>query len=290
MFAIKLAALVIAVALALPQQWQELHFCDDDVHSNLGGLGPDFGDESLTIGNVATSVEGDVVDLRITSSSSYETFYPQRNGVPMKNFGAINIDAGITAQFRFELVEASTGYLAKVLPFHFTLFDIDVGKKDEAESISVARFSKYWVTSTTKVNITQTGDEIGTTTFQAMKGGEDAEDPTDPSDMTDEQLDCSVTFLFENKDSFVLDISVPPRGRSRTILFGGTSALTQVATPVTMLRLGGNAIPRLGATQSLATSKSPTAKGSKLSFLQRGTSQSQELDAGGFVGRKLSQQ
>eukprot|EP00448_Togula_jolla_P010456 CAMPEP_0170596814 /NCGR_PEP_ID=MMETSP0224-20130122/15343_1 /TAXON_ID=285029 /ORGANISM="Togula jolla, Strain CCCM 725" /LENGTH=45 /DNA_ID= /DNA_START= /DNA_END= /DNA_ORIENTATION= len=45
MFAIKYAALVIAVARA-----QELQFCDENVHSNLGGLGPDFGDESLTIG------------------------------------------------------------------------------------------------------------------------------------------------------------------------------------------------------------------------------------------------
>jgi len=264
MFAIKYAALVIAVARA-----QELQFCDENVHSNLGGLGPDFGDESLTIGNVATSVEGDVVDLRITSSSSYETFYPQRNGVPMKNFGAINIDAGITAQFRFELVEASTGFLAKVAPFHFTLFDIDVSTKDDAESFSVARFSKYWVTSTTKVNITQTGDEIGTTTFQAMKGGEDAEDPTDPSDMTDEQLDRSVTLLFEDKDSFVLNISVPPRGRSRTILFGGISSLTQVATPVTMPSLGRNAIPMSDA-QSPTTSQSASLERRiKPSFLQR---------------------
>merc|ERR1719389_954691 len=77
------------------------------VQNNLGGAGPDTGDEEIRYANAMT-VAGQSVDVVLVAPNAYETPKPERNGIkagdPSGNFGRFTIRTGTTTdmQFRFQ--------------------------------------------------------------------------------------------------------------------------------------------------------------------------------------------
>jgi len=107
----------------------EMALCDDPidftkanvVHSNLGGAGPDSGDETLVFGNVKTGV-----NLVISATSPYTPNTVNAQGGILRNdvkngFGVINLASGSSVDLKFQFQDAATGS-AKILDFFFVHF------------------------------------------------------------------------------------------------------------------------------------------------------------------------
>merc|ERR1719201_1731315 len=141
---------------------EEMGVCEDAidftqasvVHSNLGGAGPDSGDETLVFGNVQAGV-----NLVVTATSPYTPNTVNAQGGILRNdikngFGAVNLASGSSVDLKFQFQDAATG-APKVLPqFLFSFFDADHGMAHESrESVTVSGFSAYKVSENTALDV-----------------------------------------------------------------------------------------------------------------------------------------
>jgi hypothetical protein len=95
------------------------------IHSNLGGKGPDDGEESLVYQNVARK-DGKSVDLVVTTiGDGYMPRAPEKNGVrgtqEAGQFGLVNIAVNTDVNLRFSFVDSETGADVTMDPFYFTV-------------------------------------------------------------------------------------------------------------------------------------------------------------------------
>lgn len=198
--------------------------------NNVGGKGPDSGDEFLRLLNVGT-VEGKVFDLLISSTSDKYTTpegYAQYNGV-YGYFGYLTMSTGSEFNIKFRFVEANTTTPITLPKFYFTFFDLDTGdvtnnKSGAAEEATATGYEKYFVGPDTELSV-QKNDQ-GVDSFRATKYGTGADNPKDPLALTKQQQNRAVTFQFLEKSEFEATYVVSPGASvGRDIYFAGKSQL-----------------------------------------------------------------
>ena len=99
-------------------------------HSNLGGYGPDSGDETLVFSNAGTTPDGTDFDISIAADSGYAVNNANANGIGNKVFGKINIltnSSGVSSAFTFSLVDSATQQPVVLDEFAFSVYDFDMG-------------------------------------------------------------------------------------------------------------------------------------------------------------------
>lgn len=226
---------------------EEMGICDTPVdftqasvvHSNLGGAGPDSGDETLVFGNVQAGV-----NLVITATSPYTPNTVNAQGGILRNdikngFGAVNLASGSSVDLKFQFQDAATGQPKTLESFLFTFFDADHGMAHESrEAMTVSGFSSYKYSDETALDVTETAVDnaalnagAGVATFTSTMRGGKVDNPTNPLALTDLQARRAVTLLFENKAEFTVSAGesgyANPQGRN--IFFAGASSLVCTA-------------------------------------------------------------
>ena len=209
------------------------------LHSNLGGAGPDSGDETLVFGNVQPGV-----NLVITATSPYTPNTVNAQGGILRNdikngFGAVNLASGSSVDLKFEFKDSANGQPKTLEQFLFTFFDADHGMAHESrEAMTVSGFSSFKYSDETALDVTETAVDnaalvagAGVATFTSTMRGGKVDNPTNPLALTDLQARRAVTLLFENKAEFTVSAGesgyANPQGRN--IFFAGASSL--VCTP-----------------------------------------------------------
>lgn len=225
----------------------EMGLCDDAIdftqanviHSNLGGAGPDTGDETLVFGNVKAGV-----NLVITATSPYTPNTVNAQGGILRNdikngFGAINLASGSSVDLKFEFQDAATGQPKVLDQFLFTFFDADHGMAHESrEAVTITGFSSYKYTADTALDVTETAVDnaalaagAGIATFTSTMRGGKVDNPTNPLALNDLQARRTVVLMFENKADFTVSAGesgyANPQGRN--IFFAGTSSVVCAA-------------------------------------------------------------
>jgi len=221
----------------------EMALCDDTidftqanvVHSNLGGAGPDSGDETLVFGNVKPGV-----NLAVTATSPYSPNSVNAQGGILRNdikngFGAINLASGSSVDLKFQFQDAATGAPKIMESFLFTFFDADHGMAHESrEAITVTGFSSFKYSEETALDITDTATDdaalaagAGVATFTSTMRGGNVDNPTNPLALNELQERRTVVLMFENKADFTVSAGesgyANPQGRN--IFFSGTSSV-----------------------------------------------------------------
>lgn len=220
---------------------EELALCETSlafqsvIRNNLGGAGPDAGEEGILFGAVAPGT-----DLLVSATSSYtpNMLNPSggvlRNGVHRK-FGVINLASGSSVDLTFTLKDSATG-ADKVNPnFVVTFFDGDHGMSHESrESMGITGFNNYIVDDDSDLEVSSaTIDDVslaaglGVATFTSTLRGAKEDNPQSPLALSNLQKRRSVTVYFEDTASFQVTLTesgyVNPQGRN--IFFAGASNL-----------------------------------------------------------------
>jgi hypothetical protein len=195
----------------------------DEVHSNLGGLGPDSGAEEMRFSNVA-SVGGAQADLVIVSNNKYKPKKPENNAVT-NGIGVINLDGGKAVSLTFSLVKSGTmEEVALDTPFMLSFVDVDKGKKGNVEHITVCGADNIYMREVSEL-ATAAGKE-GCHEVYAGAPGTGADNPTS-LDLTEGQKLRSFDILV-SQSSFTVDLEVKEKkGRmsARNFMFGGQSVV-----------------------------------------------------------------
>jgi hypothetical protein len=171
-------------------------------------------------------LEGEPIDLEITTDAGYQVKNPKMNGFSGA-FGRINIKTCTAADFTFAFKDASGAY-QKMEEFEVTFFDLDRGtKNNKIETLKVSGYDEM-ITAPAPLYTTQvSGEEV---TVAASLKGVGADNPSDPMMLTPEQMARSVAFKFVDKATFKVHYEVECNGGSgkggRNFMFGFHSSLT----------------------------------------------------------------
>jgi len=221
----------------------ELALCDAPVdfmqasvsHSNLGGAGPDAGEESLVFSNVMPNT-----NLVITATSAYTPNSVNAQGGILRNdikngFGAINLASGSSVDLQFQFQDAVTGSPKVIDQFLFTFFDADHGMAHESrEAVTVSGFSSYKISNDSALDITETAVDdaalsagAGVATFTSTMRGGKVDNPTNPLALNNLQERRTVVLMFEGKSEFSVSAGesgyANPQGRN--IFFAGSASI-----------------------------------------------------------------
>lgn len=214
-----------------------LYFCDAKpvvtdynmasvIHSNLGGLGPDFGaPPNLLFKHVALVENDQMLDLKIENLTEYIPANTANNGLNGE-FAQLNIRGGSSTKFRFTFLEHGTDKPYQMEWNFFTIFDLDHGKKFEKykERVEVKGFATHFLTETSELHLTEHGDKWYT--YASSTWGTGKDNPTDPMNLSQQQKDRSVTLLYHGKSHYDARFSADkPKANGRNFLFSGKSGV-----------------------------------------------------------------
>jgi len=221
-------------------------------HSNLGGKGPDSGDEGIVyqghghrIGMGDGTGNGTVpavlhfhalgayqnhdLEEGANITGDYEPMWPTKNGID-GHFAQINLKPGHNGTFRVYPVDP-VSHAPIAFPLGaMTFFDFDTGKDNvnSVEHLTISGYSAYFLTNTTQISVTHNPD--GTTTFTATKEGSGSDNPTDPLELTVLQKDKTVSFEFTNMDSVTFELGCTAGSTGRVFDFVYRPALRCAST------------------------------------------------------------
>jgi len=224
-----------------PAVVEELSLCERSLNlnnvlrNNLGGAGPDAGEEGILFGGVLAGK-----DLLVSASNAYTPNMLNPSGGVLRNgirqgFGVINMASGSSVNLDFTLTDSATGE-DSADTFVVTFFDGDHGMAHESrEGLTISGMSNYIVDDDTELEITETATDdaslangVGLATFTSTLRGTKEDNPLSPMALTRLQEKRSVEAYFENKASFSVTLTesgyVNPQGRN--IFFAGASTLT----------------------------------------------------------------
>jgi len=204
-------------------------------HSNLGGVGPDSGAETLRYGNVG-ELNGRSFDLVVRDvGGSYSSRKPSRNGVSGE-LGSIAVNSGSSVTLEFQAVFPDTGELVLVDNLGFTVLDIDQGKKGKSsEKVEVCGSKTAIVSRTCELDVAETSS--GCKSFTATTPGTGADNPNSPIGLTAQQADRAVSFGFVGVSSFQATFSVAKGWGQRLFSFAfhpGVSCLGTAGDPLSI--------------------------------------------------------
>lgn len=224
-----------------PSVVEELSLCERSLklnnvlRNNLGGAGPDGGEEGILFGSVMPGK-----DLLISSKSAYTPNMLNPSGGVLRNgahggFGVINMASGSSVNLEFTLKDSATGS-ESADSYVVTFFDGDHGMSHESrEVLTINGMSNYIVDDDTELDITETAVDdaslsngVGVATFTSSLRGTKEDNPVSPMSLSGLQEKRSVEAYFENKSKFAVSFAatgyVNPQGRN--MMFAGASTLT----------------------------------------------------------------
>jgi len=224
-----------------PMVVEELSLCERSLkltnvlRNNLGGAGPDGGDEGILFGGVMVGK-----DLLVSATSSYTPNMLNPAGGVLRNgarqgFGVINMASGSSVDLEFTLKDSVTGADSPD-SFVVSFFDGDHGMSHQSREImTINGMSNFIVDDDTELDITETATDdvslangVGVATFTSTLRGTKEDNPVSPLALNGLQEQRSVEAYFENKAKFSVNFAatgyVNPQGRN--MMFAGSSTLT----------------------------------------------------------------
>eukprot|EP00932_Pfiesteria_piscicida_P015973 SRR837773.2920.p1 GENE.SRR837773.2920~~SRR837773.2920.p1 ORF type:complete len:542 (+),score=125.47 SRR837773.2920:3-1628(+) len=213
------------------------------VHSNLGGHGPDSGEQALRFFRAATFRKR-VLDLVIQNTTEYLPKFPERNGIATDAVGRINLMANKPTRFSFRFVETNTDEDVRVDSFGLSFFHVDQGERSGSQEIFTVEHmvDQYFVTNkSTEVFVT--GSDLDSSlTFRSVIHSPNrprpaeivasALNPEDTDDLTLAQSEASFGIRIVRASGFGITMElVGEDGHARDILFGGNSSIFKQGVP-----------------------------------------------------------
>jgi len=193
-------------------------------HSNLGGMGPDDGPETLVYQGLGQK-DGESVDLVITAATPYAPNDALKNGIHSENFGNVNLKVNNHVNLTFRFVN-SLGSPKTMDPFFFTFYDIDQGMSHESrEAVSVFGFQQFKVSNETELDIVAHGENAAT--FQSTLRGGKVDNPKHPRFLTEVEEERTVVLTMPETSEFqvtLLESNYAAVDQGRNFLFSGPSS------------------------------------------------------------------
>ena len=169
------------------------------LHSNLGGVGPDEGDEELSLKYMGFK-DGQSLGINVTVvNGTYTTSQPNLNGLTGE-LGQVHVEANATSDssvtLQFCLIDMETGALATNLD-EFILAFIDMeavnGEGGEGvQSITSSDFDDFYLQESSSI-VAENGTEGAWTFFATAPVADD--DPDDLAAATEAQLEKTLMLL-----------------------------------------------------------------------------------------------
>jgi hypothetical protein len=191
-------------------------------HSNLGGAGPDSGEETLVYSGI-TNQDGFVVDLVVTATSPYQPRDASKNGL-QDEFGVINLEINSAVDLLFRFMSGGEAFVMN--SFYFTFFDLDQGRAHEArEKATIRGFDSYSLSDGTSLEVEQLGDSSAIFS-SSMRGGK-VDNPTAPLSLSHLQRERSVVVELSDVSEFSVQLSEENYASSqgRNWFFAGPSSI-----------------------------------------------------------------
>lgn len=164
----------------------------DIIYNNLGGLGPDTDSPpGIRYGGV-TEIGGTRIDMVLTSSGSYDTSVPDKNGLS-GNLGVVNVKNDASVDFTVTFLNAETDEPVTLGKFYLGFFDIDNGQAGMQEVLTIGGFDSQLLLPGSELAVSTVGDR---TAFTASSWGIGADNPIDPLMLTDLQAKRTVSLKF----------------------------------------------------------------------------------------------
>jgi hypothetical protein len=187
------------------------------MQNNLGGLGPDEGDEEIRYKN-AIDVNGKKVDVVLTAENTYSTPKSSINGVTIGGFGRFTMKAKTSTKFKFSFLDAETNEPVAIPDLALTFYDMDQGRNGkQQESVKACGAQEAFVTSDTELELKSEGV---CHTLTSTERGTGKDNPERPDELTKVQAARSVTFEFHKRASISFEASISRSGKSpRPFLF-----------------------------------------------------------------------
>jgi len=193
-------------------------------HSNLGGMGPDDGAETLVYQGLAQK-DGESIDLTVTAASPYVPNDALKNGVHSDHFGNLNLKVNNQVNLTFRFTN-SLGSPRELDPFFLTFYDIDQGMSHESrESVSVYGFQEFKVSQDTELDIIALGDDAAT--FQSTLRGGKVDNPKHPRFLTEVEEERTVVLTMGATSEFQVTLTESNYAaveQGRNFLFSGPSS------------------------------------------------------------------
>lgn len=179
-------------------------------NSNLGGLGPDSGEQNMRFAKLG-KVNGVDVDLTVTiTNDDYTPFTVGNNGLT-GSLGTVNLQANTKAELDFALVESDTSKAVAVDGFSITWLDVDEGKRGKQRSTVTACNAEVSLDAATELTSSVAGS---CTSVSSSKKGTAKDNPSSPDNLTDVQKAKTVTFKYGGGTVFRSSLSIGPKGKA----------------------------------------------------------------------------
>jgi len=193
-------------------------------HSNLGGMGPDDGPETIVYQN-AGQRDGENLDMIISASSPYIPNDALKNGVHADHFGNVNLKVNNQVNLTFRFTNRD-GMPRSMDSFYLTFYDIDQGMSHESrESVSVWGFQNFKVSEDTELDIIALGDDAAI--FQSTLRGGKVDNPKHPRFLTEVEEERTVVLTMPATSEFQVTLTESNYAaveQGRNFLFSGPSS------------------------------------------------------------------
>lgn len=188
------------------------------VHSNLGNMGPDAGEETMVLRRVATH-GGTTVNMIAEVTSDYYPYNSRENRMNGK-FVQINAMGGTDTHLTFHLLDDATGQPVVMERFLLTVWDISDHGGEGLTNVFIGPVHGYLTAPGHQLVIKEMSD--GYFSFNATRSSKD-ERPFDPEFQDTAMARRAVTAEFQYVISFQLRFQVAPGVESRNLILGGES-------------------------------------------------------------------
>ena len=203
--------------------------CSGNVQSNLGGMGPDAGEEAIRFSDIAT-VNEQAIDLLITNITTYTPKNTAVNG-RATCFGIINLRSGSDVTLKFRFVKSGTLDLMEDHDFLYSVYDVDGYNKAEVkEKVTfVSAVDGFWLMPNTELEVFGVAGQA--LTFQSTENGNAKDNPQYPNGLSKLEESRTFTVQMKGRSEFDVTFAAPaPAGVSsggRNFMFAGKSDLVE---------------------------------------------------------------
>jgi len=202
--------------------------------NNLGGWGPDTGEQKIVYKNVGVGGTGGnqfSINMVVTNTSTYTPNAPHRNG-KTAGFGYINVKCGSKVNLKFEFINSNNGKLISFDQLYLSFLELDTGNKEQVKEYVEfgPGIEEYYLSPDTQ--LIQTNFSNGGYKWLATEAGSGNTNPKSPLTLTPVQEAQAVTLRFGNVNPINLLVGTTPRdngqcqnGTGRNLMFGFESTL-----------------------------------------------------------------
>jgi len=183
--------------------------------NNLGGVGPDSGDEEIRYSNAAV-INGKAVDLVLTTDGEFKTSKPSKNG-NAGAFGVLNVKCGTSMTVTMKAVDSETGGPVMLDAVALTWYDLDEGKKQKGRAtVTTCGSTGAIVSENSELTLAREGDCSSATSSVAGTG---KDNPKSPHTLDSVQISRAVTLPFKQVSEFSSTLSLAKGFKGRNFLF-----------------------------------------------------------------------